>query len=460
MHSTRFTRVKKILKHHYLTMAAALIATGSIGYITINGIDFVPGNKIPSAVCETDLGEELGRHGHSEEFVWKGCLIANDTARMLSRFIPKGQHPDCVDCHDGKQNKTLARLWTEFPKIDRHGEAIDMATAIRREVIARYKGIPPNKADNTVTSLYFYMAAKAKQDNLYFEIEPPGAQTTLGDVDKKLAEPRCAEKFDEKGWPAGSPAKHVVEGCNLIVNTRAHMRGPIAGSWPTGMNCESCHRHAGDLVNASSIAHGAVVLPHMMTSMNQPVRFDRRILMCFARSMNSFDLGLDAKEIVDLNFYANWLAQKEHLPIGVVPEGRGIPLLYDTQGKGQSFLAGELVYETYCKACHGFAGTGGREWMNGAIPPPIAGPNSFNKTASISSPFRMAGFVHANMPPGATREHPFLTEQQALDVAAYLTQLGRAEDFTKKNPVQVFSNWIWIRIVNTITVGLPKESNP
>jgi cytochrome c len=354
----------------------------------------------------------------------------------------------------------MGQLWASFPKVDpASGEAIDLATALRREITKRYGGSPPNKADPAITSLYFYMATKAKQEELTFKVEPASpAVSPLSQVDKDRAEPDCKSKFDEKGWPTGPAAKHVIKGCNLVVNTGAHLRGPIARAWPTHLTCQSCHRSAGNLENAASLAHAAVVLPHMLTSMNQPVRFDRRVLMCLERSMNTFDLGLDAQEITDINLYANWLAQKENLPIGVIPKGRGIQPLHDSQSRGQSFLAGEQVYKTYCIGCHGFAGTGGTFELNGAFPPPIAGPDSFNATASTADSARMAGFVLANMPPGATLQNPVLTEQQALDVSAYLTQLGRPANVTTKNSIQMFTNWLWLRSVNGAAAQLNKDT--
>lgn len=450
---------RRALQRHYLWYAAAAIALSAGGYILLHGVDFKPGVYPPSSTCEADIGQEMGRHGHSEEFVWRGCRIANDTVNALPRFIPHTSRPSCVQCHDGKAADTLAKMWTRFPKVDRNGEAVDLATAIRREIALRYNGVPPNKADNAVTSLYFYMATKAKQEKLIFEVEPTDGKTlaALSAADKQQAEPNCVTKFDEKGWPVGPAAKRVVEGCNLVVNTREHIRGPMVKSALSRMNCQSCHRNVGDLANAASIAHGAVVLPQMMTALNQPVRFDRRIMMCFANSMNTFDIGVDAKEVADINLYANWLAQKEKLPIGVIPPGRGIPLLYDTFGKGQSFLAGKKVYETYCYACHSFAGTGGKQAINGTVPPPITGPNSFNKTASIAVTMRLAGFIHANMPPGSTLENPTLTKQQALDVAEYLSQMGRPEDYVTKNQLQIFSNWLWIRSVIGVASVIPKE---
>ena len=428
-------------------LAAAAIALVSVGVIALRGWSYVPGSPVGSAFCEKDIGSELERGGHSEEVLWRGCLIASDPARAVPRLIHNQDAPSCLSCHDGKAAPLFAQIWTRFPRVNgKTGELEDLASAIRREIVLRYAGALPNKADNAVTALYFYLAAKAKQAKMTYVVDQPGS---VDKVSFGFIEPDCERKFDEKGWPTGPNAPYVARGCNLVANPMAHLSGPISRRWPTDLSCQSCHRDVGDRANAASIAHGAAALPHMMTSMSQPIRFDRRVLMCFARSLDSLDLGLDARELSHINVYANWLAQKEALPIGVLAPGRGIPVLYDALGKGQSFLAGEHVYSGHCQACHGFAGNGGVQ-LDGRTPPPIAGPRSFTRAASTAEAFRLAGFVQANMPPGATREHPVLNDQQALDVAAYLTQLGRPADFTKSSPLEVFGNWLWVRTVTAV----------
>jgi thiosulfate dehydrogenase len=254
--------------------------------------------------------------------------------------------------------------------------------------------------------------------------------------------------FEELGWPRGPNAAGVVQGCNLVSDTGHHLKGPLARQWRTDLSCQSCHLAVGNRANAGSLAHAAVTFPAMHTASKQPIRFDRRVLQCFSKSMNTFDLGLDAQEIGLITLYANWLAQKQRLPIGRLPAGRGMPTLEDALGSGSSFLAGEKVYERYCRACHGRNGYGGAgPVFNGREPPPIAGPHSFNAAASLAEANRFAGFVYANMPYGATLKQPVLTPQQALDVASYLTALGRPADFTRVNQFGVLLNHLWLKAI-------------
>jgi len=341
-------------------------------------------------------------------------------------------------------------MWTLFPRYnERTQQTEDFSQAIQREIEHRYRGIRPNRSDNLITALYFYAAAKAAQSELRFRLEEPADKPLTEAAKARLAPSTdCRAKFDQEGWPRGSNAPGIVEGCNLITETQKHVQGPIARQWRTDLTCQSCHLEAGDKSHAGSIAYAAVVLPHMYTAVNQPIRFDRRVLLCFTNSLNWYDLGLDAKEITYINMYANWLAQKADLPIGRLQEGRGMPLVYDAMGRGASFLAGEKVYKDYCQACHGSNGLGGAgRVFKDREPPPIAGPHTFSAAASTADPYRFAGFVYANMPYGANMGHPILTPQQALDVAAYLTSLGRPADFTKVSQLRVLLNHLWLKTV-------------
>jgi thiosulfate dehydrogenase len=439
------------------------IILAPILYIAFKGFSFVPGQFPQSAFCSADIGQRLERQGHSEELLWRGCLLAAETGRYLTRFAPSrgllrakaDSHgiPSCLSCHDGSKAADFGQMWTRFPRWNaRTGEPEDFAQAIQKEIEFRYSGIRPNRSDNAITALHFYAAAKAAQAGLTFRLEAVDAAAPAGSEVERLGPSNdCRRKFEEKGWPRGPNAAAIIRGCNLVTETQKHVRGGIARQWRTDLACKSCHLDAGDKANAGSLAHAAVVLPHMYTAVNQPIRFDRRVLLCFSNSQNWYDLGVDAREITYINMYANWLAQKEGLPIGTLPEGRGIPLLYDAKGLGASFLAGERVYKTYCEACHGVNGLGGAgPVFNGVSPPPVAGPHSFSAAASITNPYRFAGFVYANMPFGADMQHPILTAQQSLDVAAYLTSLGRPADFTKANQLRVFVNHVWLKIVVTL----------
>jgi len=424
--------------------------------ISWHGFDFTS-DKLPvSAFCEDDVGAAMSRAGHQEDLVWRGCLVASDTATYMQRYIKINdifnQRPQkientrsCISCHDGNQAATFAQMWTYFPRYNVNKQRLeDFAQAIKDEIEYRYGGTRPDRYDILVSTLYNYAFTKAKLAGYSFrgevsshsEISETRLQTLR--ITKK-----CREIFASKGLPKGPNADYVVKGCNIITDTANHVPA-LLKIWRTDVKCQSCHREAGTKPYAAPLAYGAVLLPMISTRAYKPIRFHRRALMCFARSLNWLDLGRDSPIPTYIRMYANWLAQKDQLVIGVIYPGRGIPMIYDTAGLGSSILAGEKVFTENCVMCHGENGWGGQgKIYQGEEPPPISGPYSFNATATTARRPRLAGFIFNNMPPGATHEAPILTKQQALDVSLYLQSLGRPADFVHSNQIATFFNYMW-----------------
>lgn len=413
-----------------LTLGSIVLV--SVGWFLFHGVDLDPTKRPRSAFCQNDLGATMNRGGHQEEMLWRGCLIASDPTTHFKRYttaLPYRQTESrsCLACHgENKIAPSFAQMWISYPKVDpATGKLIDFARAIRKEINSRYGAAVPGLDDPAITSLYLYAAIKANQQQLTYRMTPqaltsPEAIHSL----KKAAGPDCIAKFDEKGWPSGERAKFIVQGCNLVTETSRYATSLPVKPWKSSLTCQSCHRDAGDRENAGSLAQAAVLLPHMLSSLNRAIRHDDRILMCFARSLNWLDLGLNAPEIQEIIVYSNWLAQINKLPIGVLPEGRGMPALQDTLGLGSSFMAGERIYNQQCVTCHGPSGWG----LPGSKVPPITGKASFNSAATLAHRERLSGFIYYNMPPRPKGTPPVLSRQEALDIAAYLTSFSRPED--------------------------------
>lgn len=86
------------------------------------------------------------------------------------------------------------------------------------------------------------------------------------------------------------------------------------------------------------------------------------------------------------------------------------------------------MYDNYCARCHGADGEGqlaesGLEWTY----PPLYGDNSYNFGAGLYRVSKFASYVKSNMPYGVTFENPFLTDEEAWDVAAYVNSMPRPE---------------------------------
>lgn len=418
------------MPHRLLTLGS--IALISIAWLFFHGIDLDPTKRPPSVFCRNDLGTSMNRGGHQEEMLWRGCLIASESTTYFKRyttalpFRPE-ETRSCLACHgENKTAPSFAEMWVSFPKVDPvTGKLVDFARAIRKEAHIRYGAALPGLEDSAITSLYLYAATKAGQQHLTYRMTSnvPASPEEIKAL-KKTASPDCTAKFDEKSWPSGQRAKFIVKGCNLVTDTSQYATSLPVKPWQSSLTCQSCHRDAGDRENAGSLAHAAVLLPHMLSSLNRAIRHDDRILMCFARSLNWLDLGLNAPEIQEIIAYSNWLAQVNKLPMGVLAEGRGMPALQDTSGLGASFMAGEQAYNQRCFACHGPNGWG----ISGSKVPPLTGKASFNMAATLAHRERLTGFIYYNMPPMPKGTPPILTRQEALDIAAYLSSFSRPED--------------------------------
>jgi thiosulfate dehydrogenase len=141
-----------------------------------------------------------------------------------------------------------------------------------------------------------------------------------------------------------------------------------------------------------------------------------RVNDCFRRSLNGKGIAADGPDMRDIVTYLAFLS-------------RGVPAAAPRPAAPSVFAAltadtgaGAVVFGSQCSSCHGPTGDGT------LAAPPVWGPSSFNIGAGMARRLTAAAFVRANMPfatPGT------LTDQQALDVAAYLTSRPRP-DFPDK----------------------------
>ncbi len=444
---------------HYAVIAT--VFTLLLWIITTDTYHFRTDTLPESQFCEQNLGDEMLRSGHSEDMLWRGCLIVSETERYLSRYTRSNnlfaskKTPligSCLDCHDGNKAPQFSDMWRSFPRFNpKKNRLEDFAQAIQDEIELRYGGTRPVRSDSAITAIYIYAFTKAKQQTTEFQVETE-SDRPLSEQQLAALQPtaKCKEIFQQKGIPKGINAPFVVKGCNEITDTGRYVSS-LLQPWRSDMKCSSCHRNSGNRDYAGNLGHSAVLLPIMMTRRNKPTRFYRRVLMCYARSMNWFDLGTDSPVLPYIRIYANWLAQKDQLQIGEIYPGRGMPRLYDTLGRGASIMAGEKIYKTICIGCHGKNGWGGvGKIYQGSEPPPLTGPYAYNNAAGLAQRERLTGFIYNNMPPGASHQQRILTKQQALDVAAYLTAQGRPADFTRNNQIMMFLKYLWRRSLYAI----------
>jgi thiosulfate dehydrogenase len=98
---------------------------------------------------------------------------------------------------------------------------------------------------------------------------------------------------------------------------------------------------------------------------------------------------------------------------------------------------GKQIYATQCAVCHGQNGEGLKDHQGQFVYPPLWGDQSFNIGAGMARTYTAAAFVKRNMPIGFRSHFPLgqggLTDQEAVDVAAYFSHMPRPDFHAKVN---------------------------
>jgi thiosulfate dehydrogenase len=143
------------------------------------------------------------------------------------------------------------------------------------------------------------------------------------------------------------------------------------------------------------------------------VPIEDRVNYCMVRSLAGSKLPPDSREMQDIVAYLAY--ESKGVPLGEHVRGEGMPKMPALDGDS---ARGRTAFVNNCARCHGDQGAG-----MGPIPA-LWGAKSFSIGASMARVERAASFIRHNMPfdrPGT------LTDQQAYDVAAYITSMPRPD---------------------------------
>jgi thiosulfate dehydrogenase len=201
----------------------------------------------------------------------------------------------------------------------------------------------------------------------------------------------------------------VYRGLALITHTRDSLPAYVGGN----LNCTSCHLDEGRRPNAAPLAGVFARFPKYMDRSGAVVPVEDRVNYCFTRSLAGSKLPPDSREMQDIVAYLAFISRG--VPNGEHIHGEGMakmPALVGDSARGQA------LFTDNCARCHANNGGG-----MGPVPA-LWGPKSFSVGASMARQERAASFIRHNMPfdrPGA------LSDQQAYDVAAYITSMPRPD---------------------------------
>jgi len=207
----------------------------------------------------------------------------------------------------------------------------------------------------------------------------------------------------------------VYRGLALITQTRDSLRAYVGGN----LNCASCHLEEGRRGGAAPLIGVFARYPQHMPRSGAVVPIEDRINYCFTHSLTGSKLPPDSREMQDIVAYLAFISKG--VPNGEHIKGEGMakmPALVGDSTRGRG------LFTDNCARCHGNNGGG-----MGPIPA-LWGPQSFSIGASMARQERAASFIRYNMPfdrPGS------LTDQQAYDIAAYITAMPRPDSPGKEN---------------------------
>ncbi len=239
--------------------------------------------------------------------------------------------------------------------------------------------------------------------------------------------------FDpKKMWQAPDPylaeterdADLIAYGRDLIAHTQDYFgsQGLVRPASINGMNCQNCHLDAGSKPYGNNYFAVASTYPQMRARSGSLETIPKRINDCVQRSLNGQPLDTTSREMKAMVAYMRWLGTG--IPKGIRPAGTGL-VDVSMLNRAADPQRGQFVYEQKCASCHGLDGAGLPIPESPRDYPPLWGYNSYNEGAGLFRMSRLAGYVKANMPFGATYDNPQLSDEEAWDVAAFVNSQPR-----------------------------------
>ena len=185
----------------------------------------------------------------------------------------------------------------------------------------------------------------------------------------------------------------------------------------SGLRCTSCHLDEGRRPNAMPWLGVHARYPQYRSRAARVLTVEDRINECLERSLGGRPLPPGDERLRAIEAYFALISAG--IPTGTKTPGQGIDSVH---AERPDTAAGQLLYAEKCVRCHGTDGAGT------PLATPVWGERAYTIAAGMARYRMAAGFIHRNMPYDAPGT---LTDQQALDVAAYIDSRPR-RDYTGK----------------------------
>lgn len=227
--------------------------------------------------------------------------------------------------------------------------------------------------------------------------------------------------IDTSKIPDDKFGESVRYGRELMLRT-AYYIGPngIKGKYlGNKMNCTNCHQDAGTKPYAFNLMSSHDNYPQYRGREDKVLTLAERVNNCVMRPHSGKPLPLDSDEMVAFLSYFKWISK--FVPKDSLFKGSK-NLKIEFPGVAASPERGKVLFADNCARCHGNDGQGKfNEDKSGYVYPPLWGNYAYQPGSSMHRVIKQAQWLKGNMPfDKVTVGKPYLTDAQALDIAAYV----------------------------------------
>lgn len=241
----------------------------------------------------------------------------------------------------------------------------------------------------------------------------------------RLNETKLAEEMwqapDTNDIPDGDLGEAIKYGRQLLLNTAYYIgpNGKVGKYTANFMNCTNCHLKAGTVLYGFNFSSTHARYPQYRAREDKILSLSQRVNNCIERPHSGKPLPIEGKEMTAIICYIKWVGQ--NTPVNKHIKGDS-PMDIEFPDVAADPVKGELVYKRECLSCHGVDGEGKMRADNVCYEyPPLWGLKSYQPGSSLHRVVKAATFIYCNMPNGkATYDKPFLTREEAFDVAAFI----------------------------------------
>lgn len=349
----------------------------------------------------------------------------------------------CIQCHNGPNlgglmyqkmgvyhpyanTKDVGRLEVTGNEVDKYHFKVPMLRNVLHSSPYFHDGAIDNLGDVIDQMAYLQLDKKLSNDEIKSIMKFFASLS-----DKKIFESQYKDDSELGAWKhpdtalikSQPNADEIKYGYTLLTETSTHpdTRAYVGNA----LACTSCHQNEGTKKYGLPYIGVTKSYPQYRGRENREVSLAERINGCFERSMNGKPIPEDGKEMKAMIAYMDFLSRD------AVKDQKGMTVpKFEGPDRRADVNAGQDVFTRYCQSCHGADGQGytAMASTNGTMTvPALWGNKSYNNGAGTARLLTAAPFIQSNMPLGVHWNNPFLTDDQAYDVAAYVNSHPRPQ---------------------------------